>query len=111
MSVVAPFDVVGTNHELKKTVTTALMNNVIFFKPFKSAVKRFGVEIERFGKIFLGGTDKTCLLVGVKSKPEEDAQSHGLERFFEQIIAFIEVESHKDSLHSKYCKSGRSALF
>lgn len=62
-------------------------------------------------EIFFGGTDETGLLVGIKSQPEEDTQSSGLERIFEQIIAFIEVESHKDSLRSKMVYSGADALF
>ena len=98
MSVGAPLDVVGANHELKVAVTAALMNDVIVLEPFESAIKGFGVEIKHLSEIFFGSTDKTCLLVSIKSEPEENAQSSGLRRIFQQIVAFIKVESHKGRL-------------
>lgn len=94
----APFDEVRREHELEITVTTALMNDVVILKPFQGAVKRFGIEIERFGKIFFGGTDKTGLVVSIKSQPEEDAQSSSLQRVFQQIVALFQIESHKSFL-------------
>ena len=106
-----PLDEVRREHELEITVTAALMNDVIILEPFYSAIERFGVEIKRLGEIFLGSADKTCLLMNIESKPEENAQSSGLRGVFQQIVTFIEVESHASCLRSKMVYSGRCAFF
>ena len=73
--VIAPFDEVRANHELKIALTARLMNDVIVLKPFQGAIERFFVHRKHLGEIFLGDTDKTGLLTNIKRKPEEDAQS------------------------------------
>ena len=107
--IVTPFDEVRRNHELVIALTAGLVHDVIAIQPLQSQIQRFSVHIKHLSEQFLCGTDKTCLGVNIESEPEENAQSCGCRRIFQQLIAFIKVESHKGCLLLKSGFSGNIA--
>lgn len=71
--IVAPLDVVGTNHKLEITITAFAMNEIIILEPLQSQIQSFNVGIKHLSEIFPRGADETGLRVKIESEPEKNA--------------------------------------